>query len=311
MLAAAAATTTTATTDDPAKKEAQQIENVDPNRITDEEETVQKPPVVPLEKPSLYEAVLAWSPWALIVIMVIIWTFVNVASQGEQQVAWPHLHDKIWLTLYAKPYDAIWDFQPLATGTAILIAGLLFDIIVLIHHYHGSSDHYPSNIGLLFWHAFKDTLKQLFFADLTVSFIMAFAYLYNYSGIVYTVGLTLSQVGRAFPFLSAWIGWLGCFLSGSDTSANSLFGNLQVVAAKEIGLSSILMAATNSSGAVTSKMISPQTLTTGVSTIGMRGQEGRVLRRTVLHSLFFVCLIGCLACFEQYVIPGIIPPGDH
>jgi glycolate permease len=137
---------------------------------------------------------------------------------------------------------------------------------------------------------------------------MALAYLYNYSGLVFSIGLCLSSVGRAFPFLSAWLGWLACFLSGSDTSANSLFGNLQVVAAREIGLSAILMASTNSSGAITSKMISPQNLTTGVSTIGLQGKEGVVLRRTILHSIFMVCLVGAIACVEQYGIPGIIPP---
>ncbi|KAI9277127.1 lactate permease [Phascolomyces articulosus] len=261
-----------------------------------------KPPTTAeLAKPTIYETVIAWSPWVIIVVMVIIWTFAEVAQHGEQMVQFPHLHNRVWLTLYSKPYAAIWDFQPLATGTCILVAGILFDIVVLIFGGHPK----------IFIEAFIDTCKQLFFADITVSAIMAFAYLYNYSGIVYTVGLTLSQVGRAFPFLSAWIGWIGCFLTGSDTSANSLFGNLQVVAAREIGLSTVLMAATNTSGAVTSKMISPQTLTTGVSTIGMRGKEGYVLRRTILHSIFFVCLVGAISCFQQYVIPGIIPPwGD-
>lgn len=275
----------------------------DPNRDMDEEmgvEVPSKPVSTAVVKPTLYETMLAWSPWILIVILVIIWTFADISQYGEQSVQFPHLHDRVWLTLYSKPYDAIWDFQPLATGTAILIAGLLFDVIVLIN---GSSP-------WIIWYALIDTVKQLFFADLTVSLIMAFAYLYNYSGIVYTVGLTLSQVGRAFPFLSAWIGWIGCFLTGSDTSANSLFGNLQVVAAREIGLSKILMAATNTAGAVTAKLISPQTLSTGVSTIGMRGKEGVVLRRTIIHSILFVCLVGALTCFEQYVIPGIIPPGD-
>ncbi|KAJ8663825.1 hypothetical protein O0I10_000099 [Lichtheimia ornata] len=274
----------------------------DPNRDMDEEmgQVPSKPVSTAVVKPTIYETMLAWSPWILIVILVIIWTFADISQYGEQSVQFPHLHDRVWLTLYSKPYDAVWDFQPLATGTAILIAGLLFDVIVLIN---GSSP-------WIIWYALIDTVKQLFFADLTVSLIMAFAYLYNYSGIVYTVGLTLSQVGRAFPFLSAWIGWIGCFLTGSDTSANSLFGNLQVVAAREIGLSKILMAATNTAGAVTAKLISPQTLSTGVSTIGMRGKEGVVLRRTIIHSILFVCLVGALTCFEQYVIPGIIPPGD-
>lgn len=254
-----------------------------------------------IKKPTLYEALLAWSPWAIITITVIIWTFSKASSVGEQNVQWPHLHNRIWITLYNKPYSAVWDFQPLATGTAILIGGFLFDFIVVA--LYGCKPN-------IIWLAVQDAVKQLFFADITVSFIMALAYLYNYSGIAYTVGLTLSQVGKAFPFLSAWVGWLGCFLSGSDTSANSLFGNLQVVAANEIGLSAILMAATNSSGAITSKMISPQTLTTGVSTIGMRGKEGMILRHTIIHSVILVCLIGALACFQQYVIPGIIPPGD-
>lgn len=226
------------------------------------------------------------------------WTFAKVNTYGRVLVQWPHLHQQVYLTLYGKRYDAIWTFEPLATGTAILVSAVPFCALVL---WNGS---HPK----VFWMALKETGKQLFFPVLTVSFIMAFAYLYNYSGIAYTIGLTLSSVGRAFPFLSAWLGWFACFLSGSDTSANSLFGNLQVVAANQIGLSAILMAATNSSGAITSKMISPQNLTTGVSTIGLQGQEGKVLRRTIFHSVFMVCLVGAMACVQQYGIPGIIPP---
>lgn len=225
------------------------------------------------------------------------WTFAKVPSYGRTAVHWPNLHQRVYLTLYGKKYDAIWTFEPLATGTAILVSSIPFACLVL---WNGS---HPR----VFWIAFKKTATQLFLPILTVSFIMAFAYLYNYSGIAYTIGLTLSSVGKAFPFLSAWLGWFACFLSGSDTSANSLFGNLQVVAAREIGLSAILMASTNSSGAITSKMISPQNLTTGVSTIGLQGKEGQVLRRTILHSIFMVCLVGAIACVQQYGIPGIIP----
>ncbi|KAG1150123.1 hypothetical protein G6F37_000612 [Rhizopus arrhizus] len=251
-----------------------------------------------IQKPNLKETLLAWSPWTIIVVVVIIWTFAKVNTYGRVLVQWPHLHQQVYLTLYGKRYDAIWTFEPLATGTAILVSAVPFCALVL---WNGS---HPK----VFWMALKETGKQLFFPVLTVSFIMAFAYLYNYSGIAYTIGLTLSSVGRAFPFLSAWLGWFACFLSGSDTSANSLFGNLQVVAANQIGLSAVLMAATNSSGAITSKMISPQNLTTGVSTIGLRGQEGKVLRRTIFHSIFMVCLVGAMACVQQYGIPGIIPP---
>ncbi|RCH80333.1 hypothetical protein CU098_004915, partial [Rhizopus stolonifer] len=251
-----------------------------------------------IQKPNMKETLLAWSPWTIIIVVVIIWTFAKVNTYGKILVYWPNLHQKVYLTLYEKKYDAIWTFEPLATGTAILVSAIPFCGLVL---WNGS---HPK----VFWMSLKETARQLFFPIITVSLIMAFAYLYNYSGIAYTIGLTLSSVGRAFPFLSAWLGWFACFLSGSDTSANSLFGNLQVVAANQIGLSAILMAATNSSGAITSKMISPQNLTTGVSTIGLRGQEGKVLRRTILHSIFMVCLVGAMACVQQYGIPGIIPP---
>ncbi|KAI8579840.1 hypothetical protein K450DRAFT_294653 [Umbelopsis ramanniana AG] len=251
-----------------------------------------------VEKPTLYEALFAWLPWLLIVVIVIIWTFCKVSAIGQVNVHWPHLDNQVWLTLYEKKYAAVWSFQPLATGTAILVAGLVFLICVLLTGEHIS----------IAWLSVVDTAKQLFYPVITVSFIMAFAYLYNYSGIAYTVGLTLSSVGRAFPFLSVWLGWLACFLSGSDTSANSLFGNLQVVAARQIGLSPILMAAANSSGAVTSKMISPQNLTTGVATIGLRGKEGLVLRRTIVHSIIMCLALGVITCIEQYGIPQLIPP---
>ncbi|KAI8885399.1 lactate permease [Backusella circina FSU 941] len=253
-----------------------------------------------IEKPTIKEAMLAWSPWVIIVVIVIIWTFFKMSSRGQVHIEWPYLHQKVWLTLYGKKYDAVWNFQPLSTGTAILVSCSIFSVtIVLLQRVSYR----------IFYLAAKDTLFQLYKPVITVSFIIAFAYLYNYSGIVFTIGLTLSSVGRAFPFLSAWLGWIACFLSGSDTSANSLFGNLQVVAAREIGLSTILMAATNSSGAITSKMVSPQNLITGVSTIGLQGKEGFILRKTILHSIFMCCIMGAMSCIQQYLLPGMIPPG--
>ncbi|KAI7886952.1 lactate permease [Lichtheimia hyalospora FSU 10163] len=258
-------------------------------------------PITELAKPTILESIVAWSPWVSIIVVVIIWSFVKVPSYGAVHVFWPQLHHRVWLTLYGERYAATWDFQPLATGTAILVANIPFTCIVLLY---GAK---PKIIPRALW----DTVKQLWLPILTVSFIMALAYLYNYSGMVYTIGLTLSSVGNAFPFLSAWLGWLACFLSGSDTSANSLFGNLQVVAARQIGLSAVLMASTNSSGAVTSKMISPQNLTTGVSTLGMQGKEGYIFRRTVLHSIFMCAIMGAIASIQQFGTPGIIPPGDE
>jgi lactate permease len=125
-----------------------------------------------VEKPTLYEALFAWLPWMLIVVIVIIWSFCKVSVIGQINVHWPHLDNQIWLTLYEKKYAAIWTFQPLATGTAILIAGIVFLICVLLTGEHIS----------IAWLSIMDTGKQLFFPIITVSFIMAFAYLYNFSG---------------------------------------------------------------------------------------------------------------------------------
>src|SRR3984893_4744296 len=153
----------------------------------------------------------------------------------------------------------------------------------------------------------SDTWRQLRFAILTVMLIIGMAYLFNYSGMAYTVGLAISKVGAIFPFFSVFLGWIACFLSGSDTSSNALFGNLQVVAARQLNLSPVLMAATNSSGAVMSKMISPQNVTTGVSTSNLVGKEGLVIRRTFVHSIILATLLGLLVMAQQYLIPWIIP----
>lgn len=245
-------------------------------------------------KPTTGEAVRAWLPWVLVSVVVIIWTYASVASLGAQSIQWPGLHKAIFLTLYNKPYAAIYNFQPLGTGTAILVTVVLTAILLGVS---------PN----LFFLALADTWKQLRFAILTVMLILGLAYLYNYSGIAYTLGLAVSSVGAIFPFFSVFLGWIACFLSGSDTSSNALFGNLQVVAARRLGLSPILMAATNSSGAVMSKMVSPQNVTTGVSTTELVGKEGLIVRRTIIHSLILASLLGLLVMAQQYLIPWIIP----
>ncbi len=251
-------------------------------------------PVEQTAKPSVGEAVRAWLPWVLIALVVIIWTVASVALVGSSPIKWPGLHNAIFLTLYKKPYAAIYSFQPLGTGTAILLTVILTAIILRLS---------PA----LFLQALVDTWKQLRFAILTVVLIIGLAYLYNYSGMVYTLGLAISSVGAIFPFFSVFLGWIACFLSGSDTSSNALFGNLQVVAARQLKLSPVLMAATNSSGAVMGKMVSPQNVTTGVSTTDLVGKEGLIVRRTIGHSLILACILGVIVMVQQYLIPGIIP----
>lgn len=248
-------------------------------------------------RPSLGQSVLAWLPWVLVSVIVIIWTFAKVPLIGQQLIKWPDLHNQVFLTLYKKPYAAVYTFQPLGTGTAIFVAMLLTGIVAM---FTGSS---PS----IYLVTLLDTWKQLRFAILTVMLIVGMAYLYNYSGMAYTLGLAISKVGAIFPFFSVFLGWIACFLSGSDTSSNALFGNLQVVAARQLNLSPVLMAASNSSGAVMSKMISPQNVTTGVSTTSLVGKEGLIIRKTFFHSLVLVVILGLIVMAQQYLIPGIIP----
>ncbi len=245
-------------------------------------------------KPSAGEAILAWMPWVLVSLVVIAWTFLKVPITGQALVKWPGLNNAVFLTLYKKSYAAVYTFQPLGTGTAILVAVILTALVLRAS---------PRTFFL----ALADTWIQLRFAILTVMLIVGLAYLFNYSGIAYTLGLALSSVGAIFPFFSAFLGWIACFLSGSDTSSNALFGNLQVVAARRLGLSPVLMAATNSSGAVMSKMISPQNVTTGVSTTTLVGKEGLVIRQTFIHSIILATLMGLLALAQQYIFTGMIP----
>ncbi len=248
-------------------------------------------------RPSATEAVLAWFPWVLVSAVVIAWTYLKVPSLAAQAIKWPGLNNLVYLTLYNKPYAAVYTLQPFGTGTAILLAVLITAVVFIAV---GASPR-------ILLGALGDTWRQLRKAILTVMLIIGLAYLYNYSGMAYTLGLAISKVGAIFPFFSVFLGWIACFLSGSDTSSNALFGNLQVVAAKQLNLSPVLMAASNSSGAVMSKMISPQNVTTGVSTTTLVGKEGLIIRRTFFHSLVLVTLLGLLVMGQQYLFTWMIP----
>jgi lactate permease len=121
------------------------------------------------------------------------------------------------------------------------------------------------------------------------------------------LGLAVAASGYAFIVLSPFLGWVAVFLSGSDTSGNALFGNLQVVAARQLHLNPLLFAATNSSGGVLGKMISPQNIATGVSVTDLKGQEGLILGRTFVHSVVLTLILVVIVVLQQFVVPGIIP----
>ena len=236
-----------------------------------------------------------WVPWLIVSAVVIVWTSAKIFAIGQQNIPWPGLHNAVSITLYNnKPYGAIWGFQPLATGTAILLSCVITAVVV------GLS---PAKFAV----CIGRTLQQTWIAIITVAFIIGLAYLMNYAGMAYTLGKAVASVGGLFVLLSPFLGWIAVFLSGSDTSGNALFGNLQVVAARQLNLNPVLFAATNSSGGVMGKMISPQNIATGVSVTHLKGQEGVVFARTFLHSIVLTILLGVLVAIQQFVIPGIIP----
>jgi lactate permease len=223
-----------------------------------------------------------WLPWLIVSAVVIGWTDLKVFTIGQQAIPWPGLHNAISITLYGgKPYAAVWTFQPLATGTAILVACLLTALVVRL-----TAGEFFGCIG--------KTLRQVWLAVVTVMLIIGLAYLMNYSGLAYTLGKGVASTGYLFVLLSPFLGWVAVMLSGSDTSGNALFGNLQVVAAKQLDLNPILFASANASGGVMGKMISPQNIATGVSV-------------TVWHSIILTALLALLVIVQQFVIPWIIP----
>jgi lactate permease len=255
--------------------------------------------VVPPEDPNSPHRHVApwqgWAPWVIMIGVVGVWTHFAVAAIFRQRIEWPGLHNQVFRTLYNDTYPAIWNFEPFATGTAILVTAIITALAC------GLS--VPKFIN-----AVKTAWGQILLPAVTVMAIVGLAFLANYSGLTYTLGLGVAQSGVLFPLLSAFLGWLAVFLSGSDSSGNALFGNLQVVAAKQLNFDPVLMAATNSSGGTFAKMISPQNIATGVAVSDLKGQEASIFRRTFVHSIVFTVLLGILTFLQQHYWSWMIPP---
>src|SRR4029079_5686813 len=142
----------------------------------------------------------------------------------------------------------------------------------------------------------------------TIACMLGLAYLMNYSGMTSTLGLALAATGSTFPFFSAIVGWLGVFLTGSDTSANALFGNLQVITANQLGINPVLTSSVNSAAGVMGKMISLASITVACAATGLGAEdEGRLFRFTVKHSIFLACVVGVVAMLYAYVVPHWVP----
>lgn len=240
------------------------------------------------------ESIRAWLPWVTLSGVMIAWSYFKLFDVASFRLKVPALDNAVFITLYHKPYAATYTFQALAAGTATLCATVLTTLTL-----RASLPQFLS--------AGRKTIRQLAMPGLTVGLIVALAYLYNYSGMTYTLGAALAGLGSLFPLASGFLGWLACFMTGSDTSSNLLFGNLQVAAGHQLGVSPLLLAATNSSGAVTGKMISPQNICIGVTTVGLIGREGEVLRTTFWHSILFASLLSILALMQAHWLSWMVP----
>ncbi|MEQ1908676.1 MAG: lactate permease LctP family transporter [Vicinamibacterales bacterium] len=278
-----------------------------------------KPVTVAMTRHTGKELALAWLPYLLLVVYVLAWgapaikraidTWTNglllssmsaSSLSGLNGITVPGLHNLIQrvppVTAAPAPYAAVFTFNWLsASGTACLLATLTAALLLGLG---------PGPVVK----AYTDTFKQLKYAMLTIAGMLGLAYLMNYSGMTSTLGLALASTGRGFPFFSAVVGWMGVFLTGSDTSANALFGNLQVVTANALQLNPVLTASVNSAAGVMGKMISVQSIAVAVAATGMTAaDESRLFRFTIKHSVFLMAVMGVLSMLFAYVVPQWVP----
>ncbi len=260
------------------------------------------------KKYTLGQIAKAWSPFAVLTAMVTIWSikpFKDLfAKDGPLSdlvfsIKVPYLHQMIEKMPPVVPeitdYDAIYKFDWLsATGTAIMIAAIITIIYLKMKPKEAVK-------------AFTETVGELKTPIYSIGMVLSFAFIANYSGMSATLALALAHTGHAFTFFSPFLGWIGVFLTGSDTSANALFAALQATTAQQIGVPEVLLVAANTSGGVTGKMISPQSIAIACAAVGLVGKESDLFRFTVKHSITFTVMIGIIITLQAYVFPWMIP----
>ena len=243
------------------------------------------------------DVVKAYAPYAIIIAVFVVCQISVVKKlldKATVKFQWPGLDV---VSPSGKPVTLTeFTLNVLTTpGTQMLIAGILTAIVLKLSPARALK-------------AYGTTLHQLRWAILTVMAVLALAFVMNLSGQTITLGTWMAAAGGAFALLSPILGWLGVAVTGSDTSANSLFGALQVTAANQAGLSDVLMAASNSSGGVLGKMISPQNLAIAAAAVGMNGKEGDIFRRVVGWSLLFLLLMCILSALQASpVLSWMVP----
>lgn len=257
---------------------------------------------------SIGQVVKAWSPFLILTAVVTVWSLKGfkalfakggVLSGTVLSFPIPGLDKMVTkgepIVAKATALSAVYDLNLVsATGTAILLSALISMAVLRLSPAQGLK-------------IFVETLNELKRPIYTIGTVLAFAFVANYSGLSSTLALLLAGTGAAFPFFSPILGWLGVFLTGSDTSSNALFCSLQATTAQQIGAPDVLLVAANTTGGVTGKMISPQSIAVACAAVGLVGKEANLFRFTVKHSIGFVVLIGLITLFQAYVTPWMVP----
>ncbi|WBM69714.1 L-lactate permease [Buttiauxella sp. WJP83] len=256
---------------------------------------------------SLGQVVRAWMPFIFLTATVTLWSippFKALFAPGGAMADWvfnisvPFLDKMVEkmppVVAHSMAYAAVYKFDWFsATGTAILVAALI-SIVYLRMKPKAAIE------------TFGETIKELALPIYSIGMVLAFAFISNYSGLSATLALALAHTGHAFTFFSPFLGWLGVFLTGSDTSSNALFAALQATTAQQIGVSDLLLVAANTTGGVTGKMISPQSIAIACAAVGLVGRESDLFRFTVKHSLIFTCMVGVITTLQAYVLTWMI-----
>lgn len=254
------------------------------------------------------QIIKAWSPFLVLTAIVTVWSlapfkalFAKTGALASTVLYFPvdGLHQLVLrvapIVATPKPYDAVYKLDLVAaTGTAILLTALVTVVFLRMK---------PAAAVA----TFGETIMELRRPIYSIGMVLSFAFIANYSGLSSTLALLLAGTGQAFPFFSPVLGWLGVFLTGSDTSSNALFCALQATTAQQLGLSDILMVTANTTGGVTGKMISPQSIAVACAAVGLVGREADLFRFTLKHSLFFVAIIGVITAVQAYILPWMIP----
>ena len=240
------------------------------------------------QRHSAGQVVAAWIPYVFVVVLVLLWgykPFQNILNLATFSLRWPALHNLILRTppvlLKSAPYSAIFNLNLIsASGTSCMFACIFSAVFLRMR---------PAAFG---W-VVLSSARQLALPILTIATVLSMAFVMNYSGATGTLGLAFAATGAAFPFFSSYLGWLGVFITGSDTSSNALFGSLQSITAGRLGMSRVLMAAANSAGGVLGKMISVQSIAVAAAATGLTvRQQSQLLRFTFRHSMILAALVG-------------------